>query len=123
MKKVLVTGAHGMLGQDLCPILKNEGYEVVETDVQNLDITKPNMVNRVLEEENLDIVIHCAGYSNVDKAEEEKEIAKKINSFGTENIAKICGKNDITLVYISSDYVFGENADKKRTTPLIWCII
>ena len=105
-KKVLVTGANGMLGQDLCPILEDEGYEVFETDIQNLDITDFNMVQSVLEAEKPDIVIHCAAYTNVDKAEEDFETAKKINVIGTENLAKVCGKNDITLVYISTDYVF-----------------
>lgn len=106
MKKVLVTGAKGMLGQDLCPILEDEGYEIVETDIDNLDITDKNNVYEVLKRENPEIVIHCAAYTNVDKAEEEIEVAEKINVQGTENIAKFCGENDITLVYISTDYVF-----------------
>jgi len=112
MKKVLVTGANGMLGQDLCPILEDEGYEVIETDVQTLDITNSDMVNEVLEEENPDIVIHCAAYTNVDKAEEDIETARLINAKGTENIAKACGNKDIILVYISTDYVFNGNGTK-----------
>jgi len=124
MKKVLVTGAKGMLGQDLCPILEDEGYEVVETDIDNLDITDKNNVYDVLKRENPEIVIHCAAYTNVDKAEEEIETAKKINVQGTENIAKFCGENDITLVYISTDYVFdGELKDgfynpEDKTNPI-----
>lgn len=106
MKKVLVTGANGMLGQDLVPILEDEGYEVIETDIHNLDITNSEQVEVVLNHENPDIVIHCAAYTNVDAAEENIEIATKINVTGTENIAKVCGKNDITMVYISTDYVF-----------------
>ena len=106
MKKVLVTGANGMLGQDLCPILEDEGYEVVETDIHNLDITNPESILNVLEEEKPDVVIHCAAYTNVDKAEEDYETARKINVGGTENLAKYCGENNITLIYISTDYVF-----------------
>ena len=105
-KKVVVTGAKGMLGQDLCPILEDEGYEVVETDIHNLDITNAQNVKDVLTEECPDVVIHCAAYTNVDKAEEDFETAKKINVIGTENLAKFCGENNITLVYISTDYVF-----------------
>ena len=117
-KKVLVTGANGMLGQDLCPILEDEGYEVVETDIHNLDITDYNAVESVLNAENPDIVIHCAAYTNVDKAEEDFETAKKINVQGTENIAKVCGEKDITLVYISTDYVFDGNlTDGKAYLP------
>lgn len=112
MKKVLVTGAKGMLGQDLCPILRQNSYDVVETDVDSLDITNFNIVQCVLNEHKPDIVIHCAAYTNVDGAESDYETAHKINAVGTENLAKVCGENDITLVYISTDYVFGGKSDK-----------
>ena len=104
--KVLVTGANGMLGQDLCPILEDEDFVVVETDIHNLDITDLSCVEKVLDEEKPDYVIHCAAYTNVDKAEEDKETAHKINVLGTANLAKVCKDLDITLVYISTDYVF-----------------
>lgn len=121
--KILVTGANGMLGQDLCPILEDEGYEVVETDINNLDITDFKMVEEVLSKENPDIVVHCAAYTNVDKAEEDIETARLINSKGTENLAKVCGKNNITIVYISTDYVFDGNGKEPykstdKTSPL-----
>ena len=106
MTKVLVTGANGMLGQDLCPILEDSGYEVVETDINTLDITSIDNVKQVLEQEKPDILIHCAAYTNVDKAEEDLKTAELINVTGTENIADTCGKLGITLVYISTDYVF-----------------
>ena len=117
MEKILVTGAKGMLGQDLCPILEDNGYDVIETDIQNLDITNSEMVNAVLEEKKPDFVIHCAAYTNVDKAEEEIETARLINAKGTENIAKACAKNDITMVYISTDYVFDGGVNIKKTEP------
>ncbi|MBQ6516981.1 dTDP-4-dehydrorhamnose reductase [bacterium] len=117
MPKVLVTGANGMLGQDLCPILEDEGYEVIETDIQNLDITNPGIVNRVLNQEKPDIVIHCAAYTNVDKAEEDIDTARLINAKGTENIAKVCSEIDAVLVYISTDYVFNGGVNVKRTEP------
>ena len=103
---VLVTGAKGMLGQDLCPIFEDAGYEVIETDVDTLDITNAEQVKQVLEEYKPEIVIHCAAYTNVDKAEEDLKTAELINVTGTENIADACGKLGITLVYISTDYVF-----------------
>ena len=116
-RKILVTGSNGMLGQDLCPALEDEGFEVVETDINNLDITDEKMVEAVVTKEKPDIIIHCAAYTNVDKAEEDLETARKINSIGTENIAKVCGKNDITMVYISTDYVFSGD-DNKIYEPL-----
>lgn len=122
-KKVLVTGANGMLGQDLCPILEQNGYEVFKTDIDNMDITDINSVERVIEEQQPDIVVHCAAYTNVDKAEEDYDTAHKINACGTENLAKVCGQSDITMVYISTDYVFGGKKDVKykpsdETEPL-----
>ena len=123
MTKVLVTGANGMLGQDLCPILEDNGYEVIETDIQNLDITNSKMVEKVFLKEKPDYVIHCAAYTNVDKAEEDLETARLINAKGTENIAKACTNIDAALVYISTDYVFNGNGDKPylpadKTAPL-----
>lgn len=106
MKKILVTGAKGMLGHDLCPTLEDAGFETVETDVDNLDITDLKQVEEVLNAEKPDAVVHCAAYTNVNKAEEEKDLAIKINGEGTENLAKICAKLDIPIVYISTDYVF-----------------
>ena len=111
--KVLVTGANGMLGQDLCPILEDNGYDVVETDIHNLDITDIKCVEKVLSDEQPDYVIHCAAYTNVDKAEEDKETAYKINAEGTKNLAEICKKLDITLVYVSTDYVFDGTKEGK----------
>ena len=87
--KILVTGANGMLGKDLCPILQDEGYDVVETDKHNLDITNLAQVTKVLNEEKPDIVIHCASYTQVDKAEDEPDITRLINSKGTENIYSV----------------------------------
>lgn len=121
--KVLVTGANGMLGQDLCPILEDEGYEVVETDVQTLDITNLDMVKEVLLNEMPDIVIHCAAYTNVDKAEEDITMARLINVEGTKNLAQAVNNIDAVLVYISTDYVFNGNNTKPylpsdKTAPL-----
>jgi dTDP-4-dehydrorhamnose reductase len=117
MTKIIVTGANGMLGQDLCPILEKNGFDVIKTDVGNLDITNLDMVCSVLAAEKPDIVIHCAAYTNVDKAEEDINTARLVNSTGTENLAKVCGGNNITLLYISTDYVFDGGVNIKRTKP------
>ena len=93
--KVLVTGANGMLGQDLCPILEDEDFDVIETDIHNLDITDLKQVEKVLIEEMPDYVVHCAAYTNVDKAEEDKENAFKLNSDTTKNIVDVCKKYDM----------------------------
>lgn len=113
--KILVTGANGMLGQDLCPILEDADFvdEVIETDFKTLDITDELQVKKIIKNENPDVVIHCAAYTNVDMAEDEKELAHKINVIGTENVAKECKSIDAIMVLISTDYVFdGTKKDK-----------
>ena len=110
--KVLVTGAKGMLGQDLCPILEDAGCFVVETDIDNLDITDEKQVSAAIAAIRPDVVIHTAAYTNVDKAEEDLDTALKINYNGTANVAKACADNDCLLVYISTDYVFDGTGDK-----------
>jgi len=115
--KILVTGANGMLGQDLCPVLEDVGFYVIETDKENLDITDKEMVENVISSIKPDMVIHCAAYTNVDKAEEDLAAAELINTAGTENIAKACAKIDATMVYISTDYVF----DGTKAEPYLPC--
>ena len=113
--KVLVTGANGMLGQDLCPVLEDNGAMVIETDFDTLDITNIDKIEKVLKSEMPDFVIHCAAYTNVDKAEVELEKARLVNAEGTENISKICSRLGITLVYISTDYVFDGEKNEPYT--------
>ena len=113
--RILVTGANGMLGQDICPLLEDQGYEVIKTDVNNLDITNAEQVSNILSTEKPDFVIHCAAYTNVDKAEEDIETGGLINSKGTENLAKVCADIDATLIYVSTDYVFNGQGN----TPIL----
>lgn len=117
MNKILVTGATGMLGQDLCPILEDEDFEVIETGSKTLDITDITAIKEFVKKQNPDCIIHCAAYTNVDGAETDFETAKKINGTGSENLAKVASNMDIPIVYISTDYVFdGEKKEKYETT-------
>ena len=113
--KILVTGAKGMLGQDLCPILEDEGYDVLETDKENLDITNELAVEKYFKEAKPDIVVHCAAYTKVDKAEQEPQTAELINSTGTAIVAKAASKYNSLMIYISTDYVF----DGTKKTPYL----
>lgn len=121
--KIMVTGANGMLGQDLCPILDEIGAFVLPTDINNLDITDETACMDFVKNTHPDIIIHCAAYTNVDKAESEKETAFKINEKGTENIAKAAANSGALMVYISTDYVFDGSKDtpylpKDKVNPL-----
>ena len=113
--KIMVTGANGMLGQDLCPMLENIGAFAIPTDISNLDITDKNAVDDFVKNAHPDIIIHCAAYTNVDKAENDKENAFKINGEGAENIAIAASENNALMIYISTDYVF----DVTKTTPYL----
>ncbi len=121
--KVLVTGANGMLGQDLCPILEDIGAFVIETDADNLDITDEKLVEDAISQVKPDIVIHCAAYTNVNAAEEDLQTALLVNEKGAENVAKACKKQDCLMVYISTDYVFDGTSEKPykpedKTNPI-----
>lgn len=111
-KKVLVTGANGMLGLDLVHLLEKENFTVIATDINNLDITDERAVEVFLNEHKPDFVIHAAAYTNVDKAEEEQEKAFLINQKGAENIAKYSAFLNIPIFYMSTDYVFDGTKDE-----------
>ena len=113
--KVLITGAKGMLGQDLCPTLEDLGCFLIETDIDNLDITKKEDVEDFVSKAHPDLIIHLAAYTNVDRAEEEEEKAESINAVGTENVALAASKIDVPLIYISTDYVF----DGTKNSPYL----
>lgn len=103
---VLVTGAKGQLGSDIVLLLKQSGYIVFGMGKSELDITNEDEVNKVVTLIKPDIIVHCAAYTQVDKAEKEPDMAYLINGIGTRNIAIAAERNHTKLVYISSDYVF-----------------
>ena len=110
--KVLVTGANGQLGYDVIKRLDSEDIEYLGTDRESLDITNEEQVKRVISDYNPDAVIHCAAYTAVDKAEDEKELCYSVNVLGTKNVAEACKEINAKMVYISTDYVFDGEGDK-----------
>src|SRR5665647_3945119 len=104
--KVLVTGANGQLGYDVIKYLDSEGIEYLGTDREVLDITNKEQVKTLISNYNPDVVIHCAAYTAVDKAEDEKELCHAVNVLGTRYVAEACKEIDAKMVYISTDYVF-----------------
>ena len=131
--KVFVTGVAGQLGHDVMNELHKRGYEGVGTDIAleysgaqdgtavttmpyvQLDITDKEMVEKVINEVNPDVVVHCAAWAAVDMAEDDDKVEKvrAINAGGTQNIANVCKKLDSKIVFISTDYVF----DGQGTEP------
>ncbi|SHE83235.1 dTDP-4-dehydrorhamnose reductase [Alkalibacter saccharofermentans] len=110
--KVLVTGANGQLGFDVIKRLDSEGKDYLGTDRESLDITNIEQVKRVISDYNPDAVIHCAAYTSVDKAEDEKELCYSVNVLGTKYVAEACKEINAKMVYISTDYVFDGEGDK-----------
>lgn len=104
--KVLVTGAKGLLGSDLMRELEKRGIDAVGVDVQEMDITDAAACRKVITEAKPDAIIHCAAYTAVDAAENNRELCRRINGGGTRNIAEVCRDLDIKMMYISTDYVF-----------------
>lgn len=104
--RVLVTGVKGQLGHDVMNELEKRGYEGVGVDVEEMDITDAEAVDKVIHEAHVDAVVHCAAWTAVDAAEDNVDMCRKVNAYGTENIAKICGELDIPMIYLSTDYVF-----------------
>lgn len=110
--KVLVTGVRGQLGYDVVNELKKRNHEAIGVDINEMDITDSDSVEQVITKEKPDAVIHCAAYTSVDAAEENKELCMKVNAEGTENIAKVCKKIDAKMIYISTDYVFDGEGER-----------
>lgn len=104
--KVFVTGVKGQLGFDVMNELKKRGHEAVGVDIEEMDITDEESVNRVIKAAAPDAVIHCAAYTAVDAAEDNEELCRKVNAAGTRYIAAVCRELDIKMMYISTDYVF-----------------
>lgn len=104
---ILITGANGQLGTELRFLFDENQIQYMGTDVKGLDITNKDAVDRYFDSVKIDVVIHCAAFTAVDKAEDEgKKLSYKINSEGTKNIAEAAKRVGATMVYISTDYVF-----------------
>lgn len=110
--KVLVTGATGQLGWDVMKELRRRAIDCCGTGSKDLDITDRDTVMKYIGAYRPDAVIHCAAYTAVDKAEDEPELCRKVNADGTSYIAEACKMVDAKMIYISTDYVFGDDGDK-----------
>ena len=111
--KILITGANGMLAKEIKEKFA-QGNELILTDVAELDITNREAVMKYVEEKKPELIINCAAFTAVDKAEEAGEIVEKINADGPGNLAKAAKANDAVLVHVSTDYVFGGDLDVEK---------
>ena len=110
--KVFVTGVKGQLGYDVVKELESRGMEAVGVDIDEMDITDADSVDKVIKTAAPDAVIHCAAYTAVDAAEDNEELCRKVNADGPKNIAKVCKELDIKMIQISTDYVFNGQGER-----------
>jgi dTDP-4-dehydrorhamnose reductase len=111
--EILVTGAAGMLAAEVVPELKSNGHAVIETDINlrlpsitKLDFTDINAVEDIIKQSKPDFIFHIAALTDVDLCEKEPDLAYKVNLLGTENIALMCYKYNLPILYISTGGVF-----------------
>lgn len=111
---ILVTGANGQLGNEMRIVAKNSADNYIFTDVAELDITNAEAVEKMVMDNDVKVIVNCAAYTNVDKAEDDSEFAEILNAKAPKNLAVAMKKNDGLLVHMSTDYVFGGT---KNNTP------
>lgn len=113
--KILVTGARGQLGQALME-QRRDGVEMIGLGREQADITDERAVREAISGHRPDIVVHCASYTNVDRAQDEAQRCMDVNVGGVRNVAAACRDIDAGMIYLSSDYVFsGEKHDPYET--------
>lgn len=120
--RILVTGADGMLGSSLCPVLKSAGHKVYPSDInvsENqmllLNVCNFDEVKTLVKKIRPEIILHLAAETDVDKCQTQKEHAYKVNTLGTENIALVCQSLDMSMVYISTASVFDGQKEEPYT--------
>lgn len=121
MKKILVTGCNGQLGRAIRKEYEKEQVEFINTDVVeeegviSLDITDIEAVLKLARERKPDVIINCAAHTNVDKCEEQWDLAYKINAIGPRNLSIAARELDAKMIHVSTDYVFEGNGIKPYT--------
>jgi dTDP-4-dehydrorhamnose reductase len=110
MKRLLVTGAGGMTGSEVSEQANASGWKVRPLTRDDLDITDATAVDDAVTEFHPHVVVNCAAYTAVDKAESEPELAEAVNAGGARNVARAAAKADAPIIHISTDYVFDGRA-------------
>lgn len=106
MQTMLVTGADGQLGQSIKAQLSYSQYLVTYVTQSDIDFSRAESIDAYFDKHNFDIIINCAAYTFVDKAESEPDLAEQINHFAVKQLAQIAKRDNSTLIHISTDYVF-----------------
>ena len=119
---ILVTGANGQLGHEMQRVAKSSNHNYIFTDVadgyEKLDITNLEDIRNMVKKNDVDIIVNCAAYTNVDKAEDDEATAELINATAVRNLAEAMKDVDGTLFHVSTDYVFGADGNTPRAEDM-----
>lgn len=121
--KFMVTGANGQLGHDVVMQLKEMDFDVIAPRRDEFDLTAKDQVKKYILTEKPDVIIHCAAYTAVDTAEDEKDLCYSVNVEGTRAVAEAAKEINAKVVYVSTDYVFDgleqePHSEEKETNPI-----
>ena len=118
-KRVLITGANGQLGHEMRNVLNGDDrFEAIFTDVAELDICDAEAVNRAVADNRVDYIVNCAAYTQVDKAEDNVELCRKINATAVENLARAAAACGARMIHVSTDYVFNGRGYRPYTEEM-----
>lgn len=112
---ILITGANGQLGYDFQRIFKEKNIDFIATDYKELDITDIDAVREFVKHKNIALIINCAAYNNVDKAEEEVEMCYKLNAYAPRDLALVAKEIGADYITYSTDFVFDGGKDTPYT--------
>src|SRR5262245_59849834 len=120
-RRIVILGVGGRVGRALTHVAAQRSLTIIALQRNDCDILDAAAVRRVIAHS--DIVINCAGFAQVDRAETEIEAAYRLNAAGVENVAAVCARTDAALVHLSTDYVFDGTVarplrEDDRTAPL-----
>lgn len=118
--RILVTGSNGQLGSEFKLLSKDSDQQFVFSTKKELDISEKTSIDAFFKENTFDVILNCAAYTAVDKAEDEENLAYKINYLGVKNLVEICTQKNIKLIHFSTDYVFdGSNSMPYKETDIV----
>lgn len=115
---ILVTGANGQLGREMQRLSAVSPNNYTFTDVAELDVTDAGAVRQAVAQTRAEVIVNCAAYTNVERAEEDEEAADRLNRGAAENLARAAEENGATLIHVSTDYVFDGTGHRPYTEDM-----
>ncbi len=109
-RNILVTGSNGQLGREMQRFSLSSKDRYIFTDIEELDITDIDAIRECVAVHGIGVIVNCAAYTNVDKAEDETELSNKLNNISVKNFARVANDRAVVLIHISTDYVFDGSA-------------